>query len=373
MGRRVTWSAAETADALALGEDEFLLKHPHRSFQALRQRVEVALDGRETYTQFRVRQARELEAAREAAARAPVTVKERPSDEEYEAFFQLLEAADAAKGALSPTQESTEFTAPEPGMPVAFAYTGDWHCGAGGVRYDLLRRDLEVIRETDGLYAVGMGDWLEGVNVTTKAASALYSGLFNDGGFQEVYVVTRAKVLRGKWVAILSGNHDEWIYRAAGITRMDQFAAELDAPHFSQGGGTVFVNVGGQRYTVGVRHNAQGNSQLNTTNAQRRAFDSWPEWDNCHAIVLAHLHFNDLHIQPRRGRRCVYLRSGTYKTVDGYARDHGYVPEWGVPLTIFLPDEERVIAFRGDDFLEGVRYFRWLRERYAAGERWGAA
>ena len=68
----------------------------------------------------------------------------------------------------------------------------------------------------------------------------------------------------------------------------------------------------------------------------------------------------------------MYLRSGTYKTIDGYARDHGYLPEWGVPLTILLPDEDRVIAFRGDDFLEGVRYFRWLRERYAAGERWAA-
>jgi len=370
-GRRVTWSAAETEAAFALSEDEFLARHPHRTFNALRQRIEAELGGNETYTQFRLRQAQEARERAAASPVAPVTVKDRPTDAEYEEFFSLLEAADAARRTLSPTQETTEFTAPD-GLPVAVAFTGDWHCGAGGVRYDWLRRDLDLIAETDGVYAVGMGDWLEGVNVNTKAAPALYSGLFNDGGFQEVYVLRRSQRVRGKWLAVLSGNHDEWIYKAAGITRMDQLAAELGAPHFSQGGGTIFASVGSQRYVIGVRHNVAGNSRLNTTNAQRRAFDDWPEWDNCHVICVAHLHYNDLHIQPRRGARCVYLRSGTYKVIDGYARDAGFTPEWGVPLAILLPDEQRVIPWRGDDFLEGLDYFRWLRGQYAEGRR-GAA
>ena len=362
------WTDLETRDLLRLTEDAFLTAYPDRTLLAVRTKIRDLVPG-ETYTNFRLRQASEI-MVREmmtAAPAAPVTVKERPTDEEYESCFGLLEQAGAARLSLSPTQESTEFTAPDDGLPVAIAYTGDWHCGASGVRYDLLRRDLDLIRDTDGLWAVGMGDWLEGVNIGTKAASALYSGLFNDGGFQEVYVVKRAEALRGKWLAILSGNHDEWIYRAAGITRMDQFATQLGAPHFSQGGGTIFASVGMQRYVLGVRHNVAGNSRLNTTNAQRRAFDDWPEWENCHAICVAHLHYNDLHVQPRRGARCVYLRSGTYKTVDGYARDNGFSPEWGVPLTILLPDQHRIIAWRGDDFLEGLRYFRWLREEYAAG------
>ena len=365
---RTTWTQAEDDDALRLSEDEFLAKYPNRTYNAVRQRIEkTLLTTGETYGQYRVRQAAERHEVERITA--PVTIKERPTDEEYERFFQLLESADTQKAILSPTQESTEFTAPDGHLPVAIAFTGDWHCGASGVRYDLLRRDLDLIAKTDGAYAVGMGDWLEGVNITTKAASALYSGLFNDGGFQEVYVVKRAEALQGKWLAILSGNHDEWIYRAAGITRMDQLADQLGAPHFSQGGGTIFATVGEQRYVLGVRHNAQGNSQLNTTNPQRRAFDTWPEWENVDLVCLAHLHYNDLHIQPRRGSRCVYLRSGTYKTVDGYARDNGFTPEWGVPLAILLPDERRIIAWRGDDFEEGVRYFQWLRKQYADGRR----
>lgn len=371
----IQWSEQEQQDALLLSEDVFLSRYPHRTVYALKRKVESLLGG-ETYGQFRNRQAIATHEERirdaweqherdVAGPRAPVSVTPEPTNEEWETFFRHLEEADAAKGLLSPTQQSTEFRAPDDGLPVAVAFTGDWHCGAGGVRYDWLRRDLDIIAATDGLYAIGMGDWLEGVNVNVKAASALYSGLFNEGGFQEKYVISRAATAKGKWLAILSGNHDEWIYRTAGVTRMDEFARLMNASHFGEGGGTVFANVGSQRYAIGVRHNAAGNSQLNTSNAQRRAFDSWPEWDNLHVICLAHLHFCDLHVPPRRGGRCVYLRSGTYKTRDHYAASHGYVPEWGVPLTILLPDEERVIAWRGDDFLEAVRYFVWLRRMYA--------
>lgn len=366
MSRR-KWTEQETFDLERLTEDDFTAKYPDRTADSIRHKINELFPDK-SYTNFRIEQAAMLQGnAIDAAPRSPVTVKDRPSDEEYEKYFDLLEQAGSARLSLSPTQENTTFSSPDGNLPVAIAFTGDWHCGASGVRYDLLRRDLEIIRDTDGLYAVGMGDWLEGVLTTTKAASALYSGLFNDGGSQEVYVVKRSSICLGKWLAVLSGNHDEWIYRAAGITRMDQLAAELNAPHFSQGGGTIFANVGDQRYVVGVRHNVSGNSRLNTTNAQRRAFDDWPEWENCDLICVAHLHYNDLHIQPRRGERCIYLRSGTYKTVDGYARDGGFTPEWGVPIAILLPDQRRIIAWRGDDFIAGVNYFSWIRGEYAAG------
>lgn len=287
-----------------------------------------------------------------------------PDEAEWERYFSLLEDADTAKRVLTTVQQSAEFVSPEPHLPLAVVFTGDWHCGAGGVEYHRLRADLDLIAATPGCYAVGMGDWLEGVNVEVKAKSALYAGLFSEGRFQERYVVSRAEVCRGKWLAVLSGNHDEWIYKTAGITRMDQLAAALGAPWFSQGGGTIYLRVGAQEYAIGVKHNHAGKA-LNTTNSQRRAWDEWPEWDNMDVVCLAHLHFNDLQIASRKRQRVVYLRSGTYKVVDSYARDGGFHPEVGTPLVILLPDRKRVIPFRGDDFRLGVETYLWLRERYA--------
>lgn len=292
---------------------------------------------------------------------------EEPSDEEWEQFFALLEGANDLRALLGTSPSRVEFSAPDDGLPVAVAFTGDWHCGAGGVEYGLLRRDLDLIRDTPGLYAVLMGDALEGVSTHSKAAPALYSGLFSDGRFQEKYVVMRAVTCAGKWLAMLSGNHDEWIYKNAGISRMDQLAAKVGAPHFGEGGGTVVVRVGGQEYVIGVRHNAPGNSRLNTSNPIRRLFDDWPEWENAHILCIAHFHYNDLHVQSRKGGHPVtYLRSGTYKLHDSYAKAGGFTPEYGVPMVVLKPDTHEVVAWRGNQFLEGVEYLTWLRAQYAA-------
>ncbi len=298
-------------------------------------------------------------------APATQTIKDDATEEEWEEFFGLLESADGMRHHLSTTQEETVFTAPDDGLPIAVAFTGDWHCGASGVDYARLKADLETVRDTDGLYAIGMGDYLEGVSIHSKAAPALYSGLFNDGRFQERYVVGRAALAKGKWLALLSGNHDEWLYKNAGITRTDQFATALACPYFGEGGGTVACRLGGRVYRLGVRHNAPGNSRLNTTNAQRRLFDDWPAGENCHVLCVGHFHFNDCQTVSRKGGRVVYLRNGTYKLHDQYAKAGGFSPEYGVPLVILLPDEERVIPWRGDDFEWGVDYFKALRAGYA--------
>lgn len=288
------------------------------------------------------------------------TAADGPTDEDYERFFALLEDAEKVKATLSPHLRSTTFVAPNDGKPIGIAFTGDWHLGAGGVDVARLRSDLEAIRQTTGCYAVGMGDWVEGVTLDVKAAGSLFSGAINDPNWQEVYMLSRARLLEGKWLAILTGNHDEMVGRRTGIRRMDQLASALGSPHFGEGGGTIVCNVGEQVYRIGVKHNHAGKA-LNTTNAQRRYWDEVPEWENHDLVCLAHLHFNDLHTSSRKGGRVVYLRSGTYKIADGYARKLGYESEIGTPLAILLPDERRIIPWRGDDFLEGLAYLRWKR------------
>lgn len=294
------------------------------------------------------------------------TVRDGANDDDYRRLFGLIREADALKQDLSPTQESTDFFAPEDGLPIAVAFSGDWHLGAGGVAYDRLERDLKTIGATPGLYGVGCGDYVEGVTLAAKAASSLFSGAFNAPDLQDWAAREYLSRASGKWLALVAGNHDEWLAKVTGVTRTDKLARYMEIPYFCQGGGTIFAHVGDQRYVIAVTHNAKGNSRLNTSNAQRRAFDEWPQWDNCDVIVCGHLHYNDLHVQTRKGGRCVYLRSGTAKLHDGYAADHGFKPEYGIPLAILLPDEKRVIPFRGDDFDYGVRALATLRDEYRA-------
>lgn len=290
------------------------------------------------------------------------TVREYATDEEWDDYFDSLIDADEQHAALSSSQDTTDWHVPDT-LPVALAFTGDWHIGASGVLYRKLDETLDTIRNTPGLYGVGMGDYHEGVSIHSKAAPALYSGLFNSRNEQERFVRMRYQRARGKWIALIDGNHDNWVYKHAGMARVSAMAEELGVPHFGEGGGTVYVHIGDARWAVGVRHNAPGNSRLNTSNSQRRLFDDWPQWDNLHVACIAHLHHNDMHIASRKGERCIYLRSGTNKVHDAYAKAGGFLPEWGVPLVIFYPDR-LPIAFRGDDWEAGLRFFRAERERY---------
>lgn len=366
-----SWPPHELAALETLTNAEFQDRYPHRSRDAIRHQRHRTLGQSETEQHQAIVQMHR-QADRNLGMDKPLgtqTVVAEPDDEQYEALFRLFEDVGEAIAALSPTQDSTEFHAPDDGLPIGIVYTGDWHLGASGVDSTRLRADLQRIGQTEGLYPVGMGDYLEGVGIYNKAASALYGGLFNDGDLQEIAVLLRMRDAEGKWLAWVEGNHDAWMKRASGLSRMQRLAKQLGVngqrpPHFCQGGGTIFAHVGNQRYVIAVTHNAKGNSQLNTSNAQRRTYDSWPQWENCDVIVCGHLHYNDLHIATRKGGRCVYLRSGTAKTKDGYAADNGFMPEYGIPLTILLPDEKRVIPFRGDDLVRGVEYLGWLRERY---------
>lgn len=288
-----------------------------------------------------------------------------PTPDQLDALIDAMIQMDGALSGLVPSRDSVTLAPPDPHLPTGIIFTGDWHAGAGGVELERLRRDLKRIGDTDGLYGIAMGDLVEGVGANNKAAPALYSGIVNKSDVQVALAVHLANLARNKWLCMIDGNHDQFAYRATGIDRGAAIARGVGVPRFGQGGATVYVELAQNvRYVVGVRHNGKGNSQINTTNAQRRTFDEWPAWDNCDVICLAHLHYNDLHVTPRKAGQCVYLRSGTAKTHDTYAKENGYTPEYGMPVVIFYPDEKRMIPFRGDQLDAALRFLESERARY---------
>lgn len=254
-------------------------------------------------------------------------------------------------------------------MPRAVAFTGDWHVGAAFVDTDLIDRHMSLIRDTDGLDVVHMGDIVEGTTKDAKWIGSLMSiGSVGDRDFQDEMATELMRTCADKWLAVCDGNHDAHLMKVGATNHTANIAKRLDAPYFREAGGTVFLTVGTVEYVIAVKHTYRGNSRLNTTNAQRVMFGDWPEWENCDVINLAHFHFNDMHKQSRKGGSCSYFRSGTYKIHDSYSKDQGYTPEWGIPVAVFLPDQRKVYPFRGDDFEAALRFLAHERDHYARRE-----
>lgn len=316
---------------------------------------------RRSYDAWRLKRAA-VGAPRRAAGGATVTVTPPPEDDDLEKYFAALETAGEARAGVSRTQEATTFT-PGDGLPIGIAFTSDWHVGAGGVDYGRLRQDLEAIRDTDGLYAIHLGDLLENTKPQGKSGPALWGALFPSPDDQLQYLISRIRIARGKWIALCQGNHDAWDGRWAGIDRLSALAADLECAYFTEKGGTVLVEHGGHRYCIVVKHNWRGAATINKSNSQRRAWDEWPwEWQSADVVALGHTHEPLCETVQRRGEPVVYLRCGTYKTKDDYGERLGFKAGYGVPVVVFWPGARRFVPFPGERFEEALAFLRAVRK-----------
>lgn len=294
----------------------------------------------------------------------PVETGFRPkptNDDEWEDLFSLIEGVADGRGATTKGEESTWFSLNEP--VVAVAFVGDIHAGQDGVDYQQFKRDMLTIADTDGLYAVGMGDYMENVKPSLKAQTAMYTTIMKPSEQLE-YCKRRMGVADGKWIAILSGNHDQWDYKVAGIDRIPDLADHLNAPYFTERGGSIFIELGDRTYHVVVKHDYTGKSRITKSNSARRLFLEWPhEWESADVVCLAHLHEPDLHMPIMKGRPVAWLRTGTYKVRDSYAEAGGFKPAYGVPVVLFYRDERKIIPFSGPLFQDAIHFLAAERER----------
>lgn len=345
-----SWTAEEDRDLLTMDRADFLRKHGD-----LRSK-----DG----ARFRHKK------LSEELAVSPATVVLAPDDgeaddiepEDYDKYFALIEEAVETENRLSESVDVVEYTY-ETDLPIAVAFTSDWHLGAGGVEYKRLRSDLEVIRDTPGLFAVFNGDAMENTKTHSKSASALYSAAIPKPRHQLEYVRRMAIICKDKWLAFGQGNHDAFDYRAGGVDRLSGVVKdELGVPYFTEKGGTIKLRVGGAHYSVVVKHQYTGQSRISKSNSARRLFLEWP-WDieAVDVVALAHLHEPDTHTTMQRGRDVHWLRSGSYKTRDSWAEAGGFRPSYGVPVVILWPKERKIISFHGTKFEEAVDYLKYLR------------
>lgn len=348
------WSKQEEADALLLDKDVFLTKYPHRSADGLRIR----------------KASLEMQPAPTPAA-IDADVDDEDIESNYDRYFRLVKEQVATEMKLGSSVDLVEYEFNDPDQkPIGIGVFSDAHVGAGGVLYDILERDMQILRDTAGLYGVFNGDVLENTKTHTKSASALYTAAVPNPKHQlewarREFSLPLTRINMGgdhPWLCWTEGNHDAFDYRAAGVDRIADLAAELGTPYFKEKGGTLKIDVGGIMYTMIVKHQYTGQSKISKANSARRAWTEWPHhWDNADIVALSHLHEPDLHVTMQKGRDVHLLRSGSYKVKDGWAEANGFKPSYGVPVVILHPRERKIQSFHGLQFVEAVEYLKMIR------------
>ena len=250
-------------------------------------------------------------------------------------------------------QKVTEATIPiNDTLPVAIAYCGDWHVGAYGCNYEQLEADIDLMGTTRGLYSIGMGDYID-----NYLPSKVPTGMFEmtiPPKIQEKIALSLAQ--RMSPLAWIRGCHEDFLYTAAGRDFI-QLACDATGSINLWHGGKLTLKLSEQTYTIHARHKTQGESGLNSTNAQRRLLDMHGIVD---VVAIAHKHYPDMQAVTRHGQPVTYLRSGCYKPYDEYGQKlAGYRGQQSVPVTILFPDEHKVLPFR--ELRDGVKFLKALR------------
>lgn len=260
------------------------------------------------------------------------------TEEDVERYYEAVKHLQKQQEALNTKQVTATIKLNET-KPIGIAFWGDWHEGNIGTDYDFLDEDTKIIAETDGLYWGGMGDYKD--NYITDAPKGGQFGQLIQPGMQDIAVEHRMKKVAHNNLWLIRGCHDDWDKRNGDrdfIESLCKITGGVNLWH----GGTIYIELGKQKYCIKARHKFKFESGLNVENSMRRMFDMQGEYD---AAVSAHLHFGFYMDRPLGGAHRILAKSGGYKKWDEHGQKlAGYMAENNIPTVILFPYEKRMLV-----------------------------
>lgn len=312
--------AAHDEEALRLFEDEGL------SHEEIKERLGLKTTKQVNHAILRARKAQAVE----------YEDKREYTDDDVEEFIRAMVELQERHEKLNTKQTKAKVRIND-NKPIGVAYWGDWHIGAVGVDYKLFESDLAKIRDADGLYFIGAGDYKD--NMVLHPGSQFEQVI--QPGMQDIAVKHYLEQVAGKCLALVRGCHEDWCKKLTDVDFME-FLCHITGAVNLWHGGEFTIKLGDQSYLWRCRHKYKYQSSLNLENAMRRINELQGP---CDVAAEAHLHNGYIMTRNLMGADRIMLRSGTYKLSDEYGEKlAGYKGHHAVPTVIMFPDEHRMIG-----------------------------
>ena len=275
-----------------------------------------------------------------------------PTSDDINEYYNQLKEIEKAKENLDTKQTCATITLEED-KPVLIAFSGDWHIGAQGLDYEQFDKDRKLIKETDGAYFIGMGDYID--NASPHHHKNTGENTINQDMQRKLAMMFMTE-LSDKCLALIRGCHECVSYKLDQRDLIEEFAEAAKAINLWHGG-KLNIKIGDQNYKIFARHKYKNESSMNTTNAQRSMLNDAGPCDIC---ALAHKHFPDLQMLDRMGDKVIYLRSGSYKKYDEFGqRIGGYSAIKAIPSVIIYPNEHKLVPFQ--ELEDAVTFLKAIR------------
>ncbi len=247
--------------------------------------------------------------------------------------------------------------------PIGLAHFGDPHVDDDGTNLPLLERHLATVNNTEGLFAVNVGDYTNNWVGRLARLWAQQSTSSRDARQLAEWLIGYCD-----WLYLVGGNHDAWSGDSDPIEWISAQGGALFEPHAARVGLTFPDK---RTIRVNARHDFKGRSMWNTAHGPSRAAQmGWRD----HILTCGHTHVSGYQVLKDPASRLIShaIRISSYKQYDRYAVENGF-PDQDIfccPVTIidtrFADDDPRCVTTIFDPE-EGADYLTWKRKKWARG------
>ena len=221
--------------------------------------------------------------------------------------------------------------------PIAIGAISDEHIG-GVCEYDAMKETARIVKETEGFFSIHAGD---GMDNHIKIFSAVLASDMKPSKQLALYEHYLSMFGEESILCLLSGNHDLWTKKVAGIDCIKALAASKKILYHPEEL-RLIIELGDQEYRFLVRHKARFNSVFNKahSHAQNWRLGDW----NFDVAIFAHTHSHvcssfDGHGLPRWA-----MRPASFQVYSSYAEEEGFHGTRDVrcPAVILYPDRREI-------------------------------
>ena len=203
--------------------------------------------------------------------------------------------------------------------------SGDKHIGAPGWDWAKFEYDTRMVLETENCYEIDLGDILD--NLFFASGDDIFNAR------EQINLVNawaKAMLDKGKMLATIGGNHQEWFYKYMSIEFfMLAYGFGDLVPHLRDGG-DIYWRYGSVDYQIRGNHRTRYNSDLNPHHTNHRTY--WMVAPDADIILSAHSHSltNEEWAIKREGteQNVHFGKTGSYKGKDRFRDANGHIPQW---------------------------------------------
>jgi hypothetical protein len=241
-----------------------------------------------------------------------------------------------------------------PNKPCAIALLSDIHFGSPNTDYKSAKRDAEIVRDTDGMWAEFHGDGVDNWIIGKLQAQSKNQPMTIDAEWR--LFIDWIEMIGEKLLWCVPGNHENWAYMIAGVDRVKQ-ALSGTRVLYDPYEVVVTLSVGPASWVIKTRH--KWRYQTTVFNDSHGLQVGWERGDTDYDIGIGgHTHTGTFFTAfVRHRKRRLAAITGSYKVDDGYGRQLGVRSTSGLGSGAIVFHPNGKYAFFDDlevaaDFLE---------------------